>query len=66
MFKTIVPRIHRFIVFAGDTYYPSGGWTDYHSSYETKAEAQAVIKALDNDGDLTWSNGVDFYTGEVL
>lgn len=44
----------RFLVFAGDCYYPSGGWDDFHSDHDTADEAQ---KAAINAGD--WWHVVD-------
>ncbi len=29
----------RFLLFAGDTYYPQGGWRDFIKSFDTYAEA---------------------------
>jgi hypothetical protein len=36
----------RYIVFAYNQYYPSGGWNDYQGSYETVDEAKAAAKNL--------------------
>lgn len=37
----------RFLVFAYDTYYPRGGWTDFRSAHDTLEEAKAAAIALD-------------------
>lgn len=29
----------RYLVFAGDVYYPEGGWKDFQGSYDTREEA---------------------------
>jgi len=34
----------RFLVFAGDCYYPSGGWNDFKSDHETLSEAFEATK----------------------
>jgi hypothetical protein len=36
----------RFLVFAYDAYYPSGGWSDFQSAHDTLDEAKAAKKAL--------------------
>jgi hypothetical protein len=36
----------RFLVFAFDTYYPGGGWTDFEASFDTLEEARAHAKTL--------------------
>lgn len=30
----------KYLVFAGDTYYPGGGWVDYVSSYDAYEDAR--------------------------
>lgn len=34
----------RFLVFRGDTYYPSGGWADFYGQYATETEAIVASK----------------------
>jgi len=38
-------KVKRYLVFAGDTYYPSGGWRDLKGNFGSKREA---IKFADN------------------
>lgn len=33
----------RYLAFAGDTYYPAGGWDDFKGDFDTKAEAYAAV-----------------------
>jgi hypothetical protein len=53
--------VKRYIVFAGLTYYPSGGWKDFVSEHDTKEEAIASAKkALDIDqGGFDWAQILD-------
>jgi hypothetical protein len=39
-------QLLRYLVFAGDVYYPSGGIKDYCNRYATLAEAHAVAVVL--------------------
>lgn len=39
----------QYLVFAGDYYYPCGGWNDYKSSFESIEEALAAITTLNVD-----------------
>tara|TARA_R110000765_G_scaffold417788_1_gene520585 strand:- start:433 stop:645 length:213 start_codon:yes stop_codon:yes gene_type:complete len=51
----------KYLLFAWDCYYPSGGLYDLHSVYATKEEAIAYAKALtENDGaDYTAIHTID-------
>lgn len=51
----------RFVLFAGSTYYPSGGWDDYAGSADTLQDALEVGEKIDED----WWHVVDLETGEV-
>lgn len=35
--------MNMFLIFAGDCYYPSGGWGDYVGSYATEQDARNAI-----------------------
>jgi hypothetical protein len=66
----------RFLVFAGDDYYPSGGWKDFHSDHDTLKEAADVVNArhvedwckdeLKLGGLLQWVHIVDTLTTEPI
>lgn len=47
----------RFLVFAGDNYYPAGGWSDLFGTFDTRAEAEAA--AAKADGETQWSEIID-------
>jgi len=49
----------RFLVFAGDCYYPEGGMNDFQEDFDTLEEARdfeaKIKKKLESDwGDLNW------------
>lgn len=55
----------RYLLFAGDTYYPSGGWSDFVKDYDTEEEADA--DGLSKYGrDHQWYEVVDLETGKSL
>lgn len=63
-----VPKM-RYAVFAGDDYYPHGGWKDFRSVHETLVEADAAADALVRAGDYMspdWWQVVDLETQELL
>jgi hypothetical protein len=33
----------KYLLFLGDCYYPSGGWNDFQSSFDTIEEARAAV-----------------------
>lgn len=51
----------RFIVFAGETYYPHAGWRDYQNESDTLEAAEDIGKALLIDGscEFDWYQVVD-------
>ena len=49
----------RFLVFAGDRFYPGGGWHDFHSAYETAEGAVATAKQIVLDRVRAWSHVAD-------
>ena len=53
----------RYLLFAGDNYYPGGGWEDYVDSYNSVAEAIAALGADSRKRD--WFHVVDSQTGNV-
>jgi len=52
----------RYLVFGGDSYYPSGGWSDLIGSADTLEDANAAVTASDND----WHSIIDMETGEQV
>lgn len=57
--------VKRYIVFAGDCYYPLGGWKDLLDSFDDKGEAIASADADLNPG-YTWAQVVDLHTGKII
>ncbi len=71
--------MNRYAVFAGDFYYPVGGWSDFHSSWERAEEAIgeadkliATTEATLSTGytylhsDEDWVQVVDLETGSIV
>lgn len=50
----------RYVIFAGDTFYPGGGWDDFHSWHDTIEEAIEAAKTVTTD----WWDCIDLTTGE--
>lgn len=44
----------RYWLFAGDTYYPRGGWEDYQGTYDSLAEAMAEGRRLRDARKVAW------------
>lgn len=51
----------RFLVFAGDDYYPTGGWDDFVGDCDTLAEATALVEKRHRD----WAHCADLEGGPV-
>lgn len=56
----------QFLFFAGDHYYPSGGWDDFQDSFETVEEInEHWLKCL-NEKLYDWGQIVDSQTGKMV
>ena len=55
----------QFLLFAGDHFYPSGGWGDFKNSFDTVEEAQEGA-ADELAGNSDWWQIVDITTGKVV
>lgn len=60
-----------FLLFAGQAYYPQGGWEDWRGSFDTLAEAKAAFLAWRHDdgdpgGNLTWGHIANDAEGEIV
>ena len=53
----------RFLIFAYDSYYPTGGWGDFDSDHDTLEEAREVAKVLKKR--CEWIQIVDLETREL-
>jgi hypothetical protein len=60
----------RFLVFAGDMYYPDGGWNDFRGAYDTLKEAKARVDEIKHNEETCsgydWAHIADTATGEIL
>jgi hypothetical protein len=56
--------VKRFLVFAGDDYYPSGGWHDLVGDFDSLEEARNVATKSEKRGH--WSHIIDLTTGEKV
>jgi len=54
----------RFLVFSGQSYYPSGGFQDFDSAHDTFEEAQAARQALHSQ--YGWSQIADLTTLSIV
>lgn len=52
----------RYLLFAGDTYYPGGGWTDFIGSFDSIDDAIAATGHVQHD----WWHVVDATTGKEV
>jgi hypothetical protein len=43
-----------YMLFAGDCWYPEGGWLDYRGTFPSIAEAKAVAELGDENGKYDW------------
>lgn len=53
----------RYLVFAGEAYYPAGGWHDFAGTTSTLEAARALGRAHPSDA---WYHVVDRKTGEEV
>ena len=52
----------RYLLFAGDFYYPRGGWSDHRGDFETIEDAVEAAAASRID----WYQVVDFTTCDIV
>lgn len=53
-----------FLVFAGQNYYPLGGWDDYQGSFDSIESAKQFADDL-NDWLYDWAHAINFETKEM-
>ena len=59
--------LKRFLVFACDCYYPSGGWLDFQSSFKTIDEAKEWMSAnVGSHRKFDFGQVVNIETGEEI
>ena len=52
----------RFLLFAGEEYYPSGGWYDFRGAFDTVEEAKLAVFKLRGCENGYWSQIIDTET----
>ena len=60
--------VKRYMLFAGDQYYPNGGMRDYQGSYDTVDEARLEVdKRRDEGGQrFYWFHVYDIFEGHTV
>ena len=53
----------RFIAFAGDDYYPQGGWNDFLGGFDS---IQDAVEELARMQSVDWWHVVDVSTGKIV
>ena len=62
----------RYALFAGNFYYPCGGWGDFESAFDTIDDAKAAgsaelqIRGGAYSNEQDWYHVVDLQTGEIV
>lgn len=57
----------RYLVFAGEYYYPTGGWDDFVGDYDDLEDATAAGKNPGHDGEWhQWWHVIDSETGVMV
>ena len=54
----------RFLVFAGECYYPQGGWDDFKGSYEHELEAKQTAEG--HAQGYRWAHVVDTQSEQII
>lgn len=61
---TVEPRLKKYIVFAYEKFYPSGGFHDLYGSYDTIEEIRGELSfAATRDGDSQFTSSTRFGSG---
>lgn len=56
-------NMNNYLLFAGDIFYPVGGWGDFIGSYSTPEEAKEAVESL---AIINWWHIVDLETEEIV
>jgi hypothetical protein len=62
----LVRMMKRFLLFAGSTYYPAGGWKDFKGRFGTLEEAIAWVADNAVAGCYEWWHVADAATHEIV
>ena len=57
-----MPKLERYLVFAGWNYYPMGGWDDFEGSFATLVAAETSV----GESNAEWKQIIDSETGEEI
>lgn len=52
--------MNRYLLFAGDQYYPCGGWNDFRGGFSSIEDARDATR----DKDFDWWHVIDIQTGQ--
>lgn len=52
----------RFLLFAGSTYYPEGGWCDFQGGFDSREEAETHFHTLSG---MDWHHIVDTHSESI-
>lgn len=55
-----------YLIFAGDMYYPNGGWHDFYASYNNEDEAIREFKRIKKFYRYGWVHLVDFNKEKII
>ena len=58
-------KTKRFLVFAGDNYYPNGGWHDFSESFDDMNTAVEFARNV-RTGNYDWSHVLDSERQKVI
>lgn len=62
--------VKRYLLFAGENYYPGGGWDDYVTDADTVEELRDLLKRMgdsdDSSHDWDWWQIIDIEEGKVV
>lgn len=56
----------KYLLFAGDAYYPGGGWYDFFQSFDDEESAWLCKDKLFSNKEVDWVHIVDSSTGVIL
>lgn len=56
----------RYILFAGDGFYPEGGWNDWRGNYEKLEDLKEDLEKLNETWHFDWWHIVDMTTWDVI
>jgi len=58
--------MNRYLLFAGDTYYPAGGWNDLKGDYTNLEEAKWVASMMYTERKCDWWQIVDTHINKII